>query len=240
MKRQIIEINEEKCIGCGLCANACHQGAIKVIDGKAKLISDSYCDGLGMCLPACPVDAIKLVEKDAEKFDESRRGFANKKHSGGCPSSVNRVLNACPSSVNKVLKSSEDEDKKNTQSVQLQSQLRQWPVQLKLISPMADFWDDADVLISADCCAYAYANFHEDFIKGKLTLIACPKLDDNEYYIEKLTEIFKTKDIKSITVVKMSVPCCQGIANAVKTAMLNAQKIVPYKEVTISPDGKIV
>ncbi|OPJ56269.1 4Fe-4S binding protein [Alkalithermobacter paradoxus] len=228
MKRNIIEINDSKCIGCGLCANACHQGAIQIINGKAKLVSDSYCDGLGMCLPACPVDAIKLIEKETEKFDESRRGFASKQNIG------------CPSSVNKVLKPISEEPSKVSPKLEMKSELRQWPVQLKLISPMADFWDGANLLISADCCAYAYANFHEDFIKGKLTVIGCPKLDDNEYYTEKLTEIFKTKDIKNITVVKMSVPCCQGIANAVKTAMLNAQMIVPYQEITISPDGKIV
>lgn len=246
MKRQIIEINEEKCIGCGLCANACHQGAIQIIDGKAKLVSDSYCDGLGMCLPSCPVDAIKLVEKDTVEFDQSRKDYAVKqkqhKHSGGCPGSANRILKPasgcnCSGSANEIL------NEKNTRKSlpqELISELRQWPVQLKLVSPMADFWDGADVLIAADCCAYAYGNFHQDFIKDHVTAIGCPKLDDNQYYIQKLTEIFKLNDIKSITVTRMSVPCCGGIVHAIKTALGNTGKTVPYREIIISPDGSIV
>lgn len=248
MKRQIIKIDEEKCVGCGLCANACHQEAIKIIDGKAKLVSDSYCDGLGMCLPSCPVDAIKLVEKETEEFDEARRGFADKeKSSSGCPGSANKILKplgetgcGCSGSNEVTLKKSISENENNVTNIKMESELRQWPVQLKLVSPAAEFWDGADVLIAADCCAYAYANFHNEFIKGKTTVIGCPKLDDNQYYIDKLTEIFKTKDVKSITVVRMSVPCCGGIVQAVKTAMLNAQKIVPYKEVTITTDGNVI
>lgn len=248
MKRQVIEINEEKCVGCGLCANACHQGAIQIIDGKAKLMSESYCDGLGRCLPSCPVDAIKLTEKETEEFDTNRKDFALKKKeekpSCGCGSSHPTMLKpftggGCPGSANKTMK--RENTKKEVENTQdMQSELRQWPVQLNLVSPLADFWDGADVLFAADCSAYAYANFHNEFIKDKITVIGCPKLDDNGYYIEKLTQIFKTKDIKSITVVRMSVPCCGGIVHAAKTAMLNAQKIVPYKEVTISTDGRII
>jgi len=245
MKRQIIEINEEKCIGCGLCANACHQGAIKVIEGKAKLVSDSYCDGLGMCLPSCPVDAIKLSEKDTLEFDESRRGYANKEESHsecGCSGSASKTLKPLtniggfPGFMN---------NKKEAENVigdnfKPQSELRQWPVQLKLVSPLADYWNGADVLVAADCSAYAYGNFHNEFIKGKVTVIGCPKLDDNDYYTNKLSEIFRTKNIKSITVVRMSVPCCGGIVHGVKKALLNSEKEIPYNEVTITPDGEII
>ncbi|WFD08872.1 ATP-binding protein [Tepidibacter hydrothermalis] len=234
MKRQIIEINQEKCIGCGLCANACHQGAIKVIDGKAKLMSDSYCDGLGMCLPACPVDAIKLTEKETVEFDQSRKGYATnkKKTSGGCPGSASKVLKSnsgcgCSGSSPKQINTTE-------------SQLNQWPVQLKLASPSADFWDNADILIAADCCAYSYSNFHNDFMKNKITVIGCPKLDDNQYYIDKLTEIFKTKDINSITVTRMSVPCCGGLVRAVKEAISNSNTKASYNEFVISTDGNII
>ncbi|WP_099191383.1 ATP-binding protein [Tepidibacter mesophilus] len=234
MKRQIIEINQEKCIGCGLCANACHQGAIQVINGKAKLTSDSYCDGLGMCLPACPVDAIKLTEKETVEFDKSRKGYAinQKTPSGGCPGSVSKVLKSnsgceCQGSGTKEI---------NT----IDSQLKQWPVQLKLASPSADFWDNADILIAADCCAYSYSNFHMDFMKNKITVIGCPKLDDNQYYIDKLTEIFKTKNINSITVTRMSVPCCSGLVRAVKEAILNSKTKASYNEFIISTDGNVI
>ncbi|MCT4509982.1 MAG: 4Fe-4S binding protein [Tepidibacter sp.] len=234
MKRQIIEINQEKCIGCGLCANACHQGAIQIIDGKAKLVSDSYCDGLGMCLPACPVDAIKLTQKETVEFDQSRKGYAvnKKKTSGGCPGSISKVLKnnsgcGCSGSSPKEINSTE-------------SQLNQWPVQLKLVSPLADFWDNADILIAADCCAYSYSNFHTDFMKNKITVIGCPKLDDNQYYIDKLTEIFSTKNIKSITVTRMSVPCCSGLVRAVKEAISNSNTKALYNEFIISTDGNII
>lgn len=232
MKRKIIEINKEKCIGCGLCANACHQGAIQIIDGKAQLMSDSYCDGLGMCLPTCPVDAIKIIEKETEEFDKSRKGYALKQNKGG----------GCPGSKNELLKHKIDLNNTKETSTQqnLQSELNQWPVQLKLASPMASFWDGADLLIAADCCAYSYASFHNDFMKGKITVIGCPKLDDNEFYIEKLTEIFKTKNINSITVTRMSVPCCGGLVYAVKEAMKNANLDVKYEEVIISTDGNII
>ena len=227
MKRNIIEINKDKCIGCGLCANACHQGAIQIIDKKATLVSDSYCDGLGMCLPACPVDAIKIVEKDTEIFDETRRGHAKKlKHTGGCPGSANRVIEPKEASDNNI----------KTESV---SQLRQWPVQLNLINPDADFFNGADILVAADCCAYAYANFHQDIMKNKITVIGCPKLDDVKYYAQKLTHIFSNNNIKSITVARMSVPCCGGIVNAVKEAILSSGTKAEYKEIIVSTDGKI-
>ncbi len=219
MKRQIIEINQEKCIGCGLCANACHQGAIQVVNRKANLTSDSYCDGLGMCLPACPVDAIKLTQKETAEFDQSRKGYALKeeKQAIGCPGSASKVL-------------------KNT----TKSQLNQWPVQLKLVSPSSEFWDNADILIAADCCAYSYSNFHDEFMKNKITVIGCPKLDDIQYYIDKLTEIFKAKDINSITITRMSVPCCGGLVHAVKEAISNSNTKASYNEFIISTDGNII
>lgn len=234
MKREIIEINQEKCIGCGLCSNACHQGAIQVVNGKAKLMSDSYCDGLGMCLPSCPVDAIKLIEKETEKFDQSRKGYALKKEkqTSGCPGSAGKILKTssgcgCQGSAPKEVTTNE-------------SQLKQWPVQLKLVSSSADFWNNADILIAADCCAYSYSNFHNEFMKDKVTVIGCPKLDDNQYYIDKLTEIFKTKDINSVTVTRMSVPCCGGFVRAVKEAISNSNTKASYNEFIISTDGNIM
>jgi NAD-dependent dihydropyrimidine dehydrogenase PreA subunit len=225
MKRQVIEIDEEKCIGCGLCASACHQGAIEIINGKAKLTSDSYCDGLGLCLPKCPVDAIELIEKETVQFDLQRKDYA---------------INSCVSSEPKTLKPLTGFNKPQVKEFHSGSELRQWPVQLMLMSTKADYLKNADILIAADCTAYAYGNFHNDFIKDKVTIIGCPKLDDNNHYIEKLTEMFSINEIKSITVVKMSVPCCSGLTTGVKKAMLNSGMIVPYSEVTIAPDGSIV
>lgn len=236
MKRNIIKIDDDKCVGCGLCANACEQGAIQIIDGKAKLVSESYCDGLGMCLPKCPVDAIHLVEKDTEEFDKSRKGINKKSDKLGC---------GCPGSMQKTIKRAEQPKVKETKKVNeetfdVNSELQQWPVQLKLISPNAPYLENADLLIAADCTAFAYGNFHKDFIKGKITVVGCPKLDDNQYYVEKLGEILLNNNINSVTVVRMSVPCCGGIVSAAKQAMLNSGKIVQYKEVTISTNGEII
>ena len=183
-----------------------------------------------MCLPACPVDAIKLIEKDTETFDENRRGHAKKTtHTGGCPGSANRMLK----------KESASCDCKNEVRTESNSQLRQWPVQLNLVNPAADFFDDSHLLIAADCCAYAYANFHADIMKDKITVIGCPKLDDVSYYVQKLTEILTTKDVKSVTVARMSVPCCGGIVQAVKEAMKNSDTHAPYSEIIVSTDGRI-
>jgi Fe-S-cluster-containing hydrogenase component 2 len=240
MKRKIVEINEDKCNGCGLCAKACHEGAIQMIDGKAKLISDEYCDGLGDCLPACPADAIKIIEREALEYNEElvkeKMEKAKKaQHSlpCGCPGTAERKLDRKPIAAARVEKREED-------AAEAVSELRQWPVQLKLVNTKAGFWENADILIAADCTAYAYAGFHKDFIKDRITVIGCPKLDDAKFYEEKLAEILRSNNIKSITVVRMEVPCCGGIVNAVKAAMLNAQVIVPYKEVTISTDGSII
>ncbi|MHC1720855.1 MAG: ATP-binding protein [Clostridiaceae bacterium] len=240
MKRKIVEINEDKCNGCGLCAKACHEGAIQMVDGKAKLISDEYCDGLGDCLPACPADAIEIIERDALEYNEElvkeKMEKAKKTQQTlpcGCPGTAERKIERKPVAAARAEKSEED-------AAEAVSELRQWPVQLKLVNTKANFWDNADILIAADCTAYAYAGFHKDFIKDHITVIGCPKLDDAKYYEEKLAEILNNNNIKSITVIRMEVPCCGGMVSAVKSAMLNAQVIVPYKEVVISTDGRII
>lgn len=241
MKRKIVEIDQEKCNGCGLCVDACHEGAIEIRNGKAVLISDEYCDGLGNCLPECPTGAIRIIEREAadynhelvmKKMEERDKNRPHAGNFGGCPGQLAMMLER--NNQNKKVVEKEETDKK------MFSELNQWPIQLNLINPNASYLDGADLLIAADCCAYAYGSFHKDFIAGKITLIGCPKLDDNGYYIEKLTEIFSGNDIKSITVTRMEVPCCGGIVYAVKSAMLNAQKIVPYREVIIGVDGRIV
>mgnify|MGYP005841322649 CR=1 FL=1 len=247
MKRKIISIDEEKCNGCGLCVNACHEGAIELVDGKARLVSDEYCDGLGDCLPECPTGAIEMIEKDTVAYDEEavhrrmdeRKGASVKseKHIPcGCPGTASRMLGRMPEAAGA---SAEIRDQGHN-SHDLPSELRQWPVQLSLINTRAEYLKNADLLIAADCTAYAYAGFHRDFMKGRITIIGCPKLDDNEYYRKKLAEILRTNSIKSITVVRMQVPCCGGIVSAVKSAMIDSQIIVPYSEVIITPDGSII
>lgn len=241
MKRNVIEIEEDKCIGCGLCAGACMQGAIEIIDGKAKLVSDSYCDGLGMCLPKCPVDAIHLVEKDTETFDASRKNIKLKEDEleplgCGCPGTAMKSIDRhVPVTLNVSAKPTQ-----LSPDAFMPSELMQWPVQLKLVSPQAPYFKNADLLIAADCTAFAYGNFHRDFIKDKITVIGCPKLDDNAQNIAKITAILESNTIKSITVVRMEVPCCTGIVSAVKEAMLAAKCIVPYKEVTIRTNGELL
>ena len=261
MKRQIINIDDEKCIGCGLCAGACEQGAIQIIDGKAKLISDSYCDGLGMCLPSCPVDAIKLTEADAVPFDQTRKGITKKDNEPasacGCPGNEQKSFSRPPTQLSAVSSTvsacgcSDDDHKsvskpltsfntiKNSEPQNVSSQLQQWPVQISLISTQAPYLEGANLLIAADCCAFAYGNFHNEFIKGKVTMIGCPKLDNVEPYIEKLATIFATRNIASITVTRMSVPCCGGITSLVRQAIKKANKPIPYVEVTITTDGQI-
>ncbi len=251
MKRNVIEINEDKCIGCGLCAGACMQGAIEIIDGKAKLVSESYCDGLGMCLPKCPVDAIHIVEKETDAFNQERKNIKAKSdapktmESGcGCAGSQAKTfdriatiptLDMAPKATPTPVTSKAEVAFEGV----VPSELMQWPVQLRLVSPNAPYFQNADLLIAADCTAFAYGDFHRDFIKGKVTVIGCPKLDDNQYNTDKIAQILASNEIKSITVVKMEVPCCGGMISAVKAAMLKAQCIVPYSEVTISTDGRI-
>lgn len=247
MKRNIVKIHEEKCNGCGLCVTSCHEGAIEIVDGKARLISDKYCDGLGNCLPACPTNAIEIIEREADEFDEIAveqllKQNATNKDAGikakpipcGCPGTMAKKLQKPTETPTEI------KDKSVDQSGVRPSELSQWPVQLKLVHPQADFFENADVLVAADCTAFAYGDFHKDFVKGKVVLIGCPKLDDNQYYVEKMTEIIAHNSLNSITVVRMEVPCCGGIIAAVKEAMLKAQTIIPYHEVIIGVNGDIV
>lgn len=228
MVRRIIQIDEETCNGCGACAAACHEGAIKMIGGKAKLTRDDYCDGLGDCLPACPVGAITFVEREAAAYDEAAVLAAKDKGScaPGCPGSAPRTLQREASPREPI-------------AYIPQSQLRTWPVQIKLAPMQASWMDGAKLLIAADCTAYAYANFHQEFIRDHVTLVGCPKLDAIDYSM-KLTHILKNNDIRSVTVVRMEVPCCGGIEFAVKKALQNSGKLIPWSVVTISTDGKIV
>jgi ferredoxin len=243
MKRNIVWIDEEKCNGCGLCVDACHEGALQLVDGKARLVSESYCDGLGNCLPECPSGAIAIEERYAADFDEeavkkhtetakteSTPRDAHEKLACDCPGTNARTIERgeCARSVAAPLKTPAPE-----------SQLRQWPCQIRLAPVNASYFDNAHLLVAADCTAYAYANMHSDFMRNRITLIGCPKLDDTDY-AEKLTEILKAHEIKSITVLRMEVPCCGGIANAVKQALVNSGRMIPWSIVTIGTDGRIL
>lgn len=230
MKRKIIKIDEEKCNGCGLCVTACAEGALQLIDGKAKLISESYCDGLGACLPECPMDAISLEERESLAFDEE----AVKKH---LEKKEQKPCFTCPSQKAKSI--NRNIAVEIQQQTSLQSQLGQWPCQIKLVPPKAPYLNNANLLIAADCTAFAYADIHNKFMKNKITLIGCPKLDSGDY-TEKLTEIIVNNQIKSITVLRMEVPCCAGLAYAVKNALISSKKMIPWRIITISIDGEII
>jgi Fe-S-cluster-containing hydrogenase component 2 len=235
MKRKIIEINEEKCNGCGACAAACHEGAIGMVNGKAKLMRDDYCDGLGDCLPACPTNAISFVEREAAAYDEKAVLENKQKKMQEQPETLPC---GCPGTKSRSIVHDEPETASSCCSEQV-SRLSQWPVQIKLVPVKAPYFNSAKLLIAADCTAYAYGAFHEKFIKGHITLVGCPKLDDIDYSV-KLTEIIKNNDIKSVTVVRMEVPCCGGLEQAAKTALQNSGKFIPWQVVTISTDGKIL
>lgn len=236
MIRQIIKIDEEKCNGCGLCAKACHEGAIGMVGGKAKLLRDDYCDGLGNCLPVCPTGAISFEEREALEYNEAavlenQRKAAEEK--------ANLLPCGCPGTKSRKISHAENSGSEIQSSARIQSRLNQWPVQIKLVPVCAPYLNGAHLLIAADCTAYAYGNFHNDFIKDKIALIGCPKLDDADYS-EKLCEIIKNNDIKSLTVVRMEVPCCGGIEHAAKEALKNSGKFIPWQVVVISTDGEIL
>ena len=234
MIRRIIQIDKEKCNGCGACAQACHEGAISMLDGKAKLMRDDYCDGLGDCLPACPTGAITFVEREAAAYDE-QAVMENKKKK--MQKEGMTLPCGCPGSQSRQIKHAE-ETREEAHCAAQESRLSQWPVQIKLVPVNAPYFDGAKLLIAADCTAYAYAAFHERFIRGHITLVGCPKLDSVDYS-EKLTEIIKENNIKSVTVVRMEVPCCGGLERAAITALKNSGKFIPWQVVTVTLDGRL-
>lgn len=230
MLRKIIRIDEEKCNGCGACASACHEGAIDMVNGKAKLVRENYCDGLGDCLPACPTGAITFEMREAPAYDEAAVKAAQAKKAAenkpcGCPGASAKAIDRAPTGA-------------SCPPAAVRSELRNWPVQIKLAPLSAPYFDGADLLIAADCTAYAYGNFHHDFARNRVTLIGCPKLDMVDYS-EKLTEIIRRNDIRSVTVVRMEVPCCGGIEMAVRRALQGSGKYIPWQVVTVTTDGRI-
>ncbi len=258
-KRNIIEIDESRCDGCGLCASACAEGAIQIIDGKAKLISDVYCDGLGACLGHCPQDAIRIIQREAEDFDEQtvelhlkKMEFAKRNPTTtltaishpksahaegtpcGCPGSQARTLNASPVMVGGV------GEKEQGRAASMPSALGNWPVQLKLIPPNAPYLREADLLLAADCAPFALADFHERLLRGRPLAIACPKLDDGEFYVQKLARIIQENDLRSLTVARMEVPCCGGLSRIAQAAIALSGKDVRFDEVTVSIDGRVI
>ena len=231
MIRKIIKIDESKCSGCGACAAACHEGAIEMIDGVAKLTREDYCDGLGDCLPACPTDAISFEEREAPEYNEAAVLEAKAKKTSP------KLPCGCPGTLSKTIK--RDVPSPVVRNTDVTSQLSQWPCQIKLVPVNAPYFDGANLLVAADCTAFAYGNFHRDFIRGHITIIGCPKLDEGDY-AEKLTQIIRNNNIKSVKVVRMEVPCCGGIENAVKRALQASGKFIPWQVVTVSTDGKIL
>ena len=245
MIRKIIQIDEEKCNGCGACAKACQEGAIGMVDGKAKLLRDDYCDGLGNCLPVCPVDAIRFIEREAAAYDEAAVK-ANQAKLGKIAGGQRKEQTpgtlpcGCPGSQSRQIKRIQPEGQcAGGSEAPLANQLSQWPVQIQLVPVNAPYFEGANLLIAADCTAYAYGDFHNQFIRNRITLIGCPKLDSTDY-TEKLTAIIKENAIKSLTIVRMEVPCCGGIEHAAVTALKESGKFIPWQVVTISTEGKIL
>lgn len=244
MIRKIVEIDQDKCNGCGICVPACAEGAIRIENGKAVLAADNLCDGLGACLGECPLDAIRIIERDADEFDEAAveehlgktgRELHHAGHQaapqavsghGGCPGSRAMVLDRPASESGGTVPRQE-------------SRLRQWPVQLHLVPTSAPYFRNADLLIAADCVPFAYADFHREFLDGRAVVVGCPKLDDNRFYTEKLTELIRANDLKSITVVRMEVPCCGGIVMAARQALAASGKDIPLREVTVGINGEL-
>ena len=237
MIRQIIKIDEKKCNGCGLCAGACHEGAIAIVDGKAKLLRDDYCDGLGNCLPACPTGAITFEKREAAAYDEEAVKARQSHAAGGHPHPADHGSGGCPGSKARAL--DRREGASEAPSANAASELRQWPVQIKLVPVNAPYFENAHLLVAADCAAYACGAFHSKFMKNKITVIGCPKLDSVDY-TGKLTEIIARNNIKSVTVVRMEVPCCGGIEHAVVTALKNSGKFLPWQVYTLTTDGSIL
>ncbi len=236
MIRKIIKIDENKCNGCGACASACHEGAIEMIDGKAKLTREDYCDGLGDCLPECPTGAISFEEREAPAYDEAAVLAAKQKKTK--EQNIKTPHAGCPGTqAHQIVHPKTENAPSHTPAIT--SQLGQWPCQIKLVPVKAPYFNGAKLLIAADCTAYAYANNHEDFMKGKITLIGCPKLDSVDYS-EKIVEIIRNNDIKSVTILRMEVPCCGGLEMAVKKALQESGKFIPWQTITISIDGNII
>jgi len=233
LRRTIIEIDEDQCNGCGLCVDACHEGAIELVEGKARLVSDAYCDGLGDCLPECPTGAIRLVEREAAPFDEelvrARQAARATECAGGCPGMAAMALGM-------------DRERETGDETEepARSALGQWPVQLALLNPAAPYLDGAHLLVAADCAAYAHPDFHADYMRGRITVIGCPKLDDNDRQREKLAAILGQNDIRSVTVVRIEVPCCGGIVSATRAAVAQAGGHIPYAEIIIGTDGRVL
>lgn len=238
MIRKIIKINEELCNGCGLCAQACHEGAIEMIDGKAKLVYEHYCDGLGDCLPACPANAITFEEREAPAYDEAAVKAAQAEKSRKAENEKPTLACGCPGSMAKTIQHSET-PQTAPQPSGCPGLLSQWPVQIKLVPEQAPYYHNANLLIAADCTAYSYGNFHQDFIRNHITLIGCPKLDEGDY-TEKLTAILSKNDIKSLTIARMQVPCCGGLERAVVQALKNSGKMIPWQVRIITPEGQIL
>ena len=255
MKRKIVEIDREKCNGCGLCAQACHEGAIGMVDGKAALLRDDYCDGMGDCLPTCPAGAITITEREAADYDENaveaakRAQMQERMKAGGIalgPAGHTPPPGGCPGKAMHMFKRDAGGESRRPESVPAApcpsagaSQLAQWPCQIRLVPVKAPYFDGAKLLVAADCTAYAYANFHREFMRGKTTIVGCPKLDPVDYS-EKLTEILRENDIKSLTIVRMEVPCCGGLEAAAKKALQASGKIIPWQVVTLSLDGRVL
>jgi NAD-dependent dihydropyrimidine dehydrogenase PreA subunit len=251
MKRKIVSIDEALCNGCGLCVSACHEGAIQLVDGKARLISDSYCDGLGDCLPACPVNAIQIVERDAADYDEAAVAARMAAATGHVPAAPAAAPAApkpplpcgCPGQMAKSIArkpaAPEAASAEGAPAATPVAQLANWPVQIKLVNIHAPYLQNAALLIAADCTAFAYPDIHRKFMRNKVTLIGCPKLDEGDY-AEKLTALLQANDIKSVTVLRMEVPCCGGIATATMRALQASDKMIPWQVVTISTDGAIL
>ena len=233
MIRKIIKIDENKCNGCSLCVSACHEGAIGLIDGKAKLLRDDYCDGLGNCLPVCPTEAITFEEREAAEYNEAavKTNMKNKQ--------LKTLACGCPGTHSQSIKRESRCETALEQTAEVETHLNQWPVQIKLMQPNASYFNSADLLVASDCTAFAYGNFHSEYMKNRITIIGCPKLDEGDYS-EKLSAILKMNNIKSVTVARMEVPCCSGIESAVKNALKNSGKLIPCQVVTISTNGRII